>query len=245
MWHPVVEQLKDRYHCLLPDLPEQGRSQPGEPFTIEGSAASIADLIRCKAHHGRASIVGLSEGAQVGVALLALAPDLVERAVISSALTRPLPGMGMITPGLVAVTFKLFVAPFKGNDGWIRLNMNHAAGVPERFFPQFRQSFREQTENGFIHLMIENARFRLPVGIEKAQAPVLVVVGKKEYMAMKQSARDLSAALPNAHSVVVSWDEKSSLAQEHNWALNRPDLFAQTVSAWLEDKPLPAELSKL
>jgi pimeloyl-ACP methyl ester carboxylesterase len=33
MWQPQIEQLGD-YHCLVPDLPEQGQSVNEKPFTI-------------------------------------------------------------------------------------------------------------------------------------------------------------------------------------------------------------------
>src|SRR5512136_2082835 len=105
MWQPQMEGLSD-YHCLVPDLPEQGQSVDEKPFTIQGSAERIANLIRTRAHGGKAHVVGLSEGAQITVALLALAPELVERAIVSSALVRPLPGTGLMTPGLIALSFR-------------------------------------------------------------------------------------------------------------------------------------------
>ncbi len=38
MWQPQLEAFAD-YHCLVPDLPEHGRSAEVKPFTIAGSAA--------------------------------------------------------------------------------------------------------------------------------------------------------------------------------------------------------------
>ena len=100
MWQPQIEQLSD-YHCIVPDLPEQGDSVDGTPFTIQGSAEKIADLIRTRAHNGKAHVVGLSEGAQITLALLSLAPELIDHAIISSALVRPIPGGSLMTPKLI------------------------------------------------------------------------------------------------------------------------------------------------
>ena len=36
-----------------------------------------------------------------------------------------------------------------------------------------------------------------------------------------------------------------SLAEEHNWNLTAPDLFNQTLRAWITDQPLPPELRPL
>ena len=244
MWQPQVEGLGD-YHCLVPDLPEQGKSVNEKPFTIQGSAEQIARLIRERGHSGKAHVVGHFEGAQVTVALLALAPELVERAVVSSALVRPFPGAGLMTPELIALSYRWAVLPFKNNEWWVRLNMKYAAGVPEKYYPQFSQTFRELTESGFTNVMIENQRFRLPQGLEQAKAPTLIVVGKREYAAMRQSARDLANAIPSAQAFEVAHTRKLSLAEEHNWNLSTPELFTQTVRAWISNQPMPSALQPL
>ncbi|HPH98267.1 MAG TPA: alpha/beta hydrolase [Anaerolineaceae bacterium] len=244
MWKPQLAQLTD-FHCLVPDLPEQGQSVDEKPFNIEGAARLVAELIRKRAHGGRACVVGLSEGAQVTVSLLSQAPDCAERAIVSSALVRPIPGAGMITPGLVGLSFRWFVTPFKNNDGWVRLNMKYSAGVPDAYFEDFRRSFQGLTEQGFVNMMMENQRFRIPAGLERAQAPVLFVCGKKEYAAMRQSAVDLARAVPNGKAYQVVHAKKMTLAEEHNWNMTAPDLFNQMVRAWCAGSPLPPELQPL
>ena len=244
MWQPQIEQLGD-YHCLIPDLPEHGQSVNEKPFTIQGSAERIAELIRARAHDGKAHVVGLSEGAQITVALLAIAPELVDHAIVSSALLRPIPGAGLMTPGLVALAFRWSVPPFKNVEWWVPFNMKYAAGVPEQYYPQFSKTFKELTESGFTNVMIENQRFRLPQGLDRVKAPTLVVVGKGEYAAMRQSARDLAAAIPGAQAYEVVHPRKMSLAEEHNWSLTAPDLFTQTVRAWITDQALPPALQPL
>jgi pimeloyl-ACP methyl ester carboxylesterase len=244
MWQPQIDQLSD-FHCLVPDLPEQGQSSAEKPFSISGSAGLIAELIRTRAHGGRAVVVGLSEGAQITVALLSQWLELVERAIVSSALVRPMPGARLLTPGLIRLPYRWSVTPFKNNDWWVRVNMKYAAGVPEAYFPQFRQSFQSLTEDGFTHVMVENQRFRLPQGLERVKAPTLIVAGKHEYAAMRQSARDLANAIPGAQAFQVVHPRKMSLAEEHNWNLSAPELFSQTVRAWISDQPLPPALELL
>ena len=241
MWQPQVDGLGD-YHCLVPDLPEQGQSVMEKPFTISGSAERIAELIRTRAHDGRAHVVGLSEGAQITVALLALAPERVDHAVVSSALVRPIPGARLMTPKLIALSYRWSVPPFKNTAWWIRLNMKYAAGVPEKYYPQFSRNFRELTEAGFVNVMVENQRFRVPPGLERVTAPTLIVVGQREYSAMRQSARDLAAAIPGACACEVAHARKLSLAEEHNWNLTAPELFTHMVRAWISGGPLPSAL---
>jgi pimeloyl-ACP methyl ester carboxylesterase len=239
MWQPQLEAFAD-YHCLAPDLPEHGRSAEVKPFTIAGSAALIADLIRTRGHDGRAHVVGLSEGAQIIVALLAATPEVVDHAVISSALARPIPGMQFISPRLIAWMIDLYM-PFKDSEFWVRANMK-GYGVPDRFYPQFKETTRQLTTAQFVNILIENQRFRLPAGLERVTVPTLVVAGKNEYGIMRQSVRDVAAVIPSAKGCLVVHTRRLGLAEEHNWNLAAPELFNQTVRAWLTDSPLPAFL---
>jgi len=244
MWQPQIEGLPE-FHILAPDLPEHGKSAEIKPFSIQDSAARAAELIRARAHHGKAHVVGLSEGAQITLALLALHPELVDHAIVSSALVRPIPGTTLMSPGLVASSVKWFVEPFKNVDWWIRINMKYSAGVPEKYFPQFKKDFQNLTGESFAHVMVENQRFRLPNGLERVQVPTLVVAGKREYSAMRQSVGDIAAAMPNAKGFLVAHPNKLTLAEEHNWSLAAPDLFTQMVKAWITGKSLPVELQPL
>ncbi len=119
MWCPQVEALQDTYHCLIPDMPEHGLSAAIRPFTIADTARRMAEFIRERAHGRRAHVIGLSEGAQVVVQLLGSAAEVVDHAIISSALVHPLPGVGLLGPPALALIFTLFAAPFQGSDAYV------------------------------------------------------------------------------------------------------------------------------
>jgi pimeloyl-ACP methyl ester carboxylesterase len=242
MWDGVVDILAKEYHCLVPDLPEQGQSDAVAPFTVEFAADCVNELINAFAHGGKAHVVGLSEGAQVTVALLSRCPQVMRSAVVSSAILRPLPGQWMYTRGMFAWMYRWFMKPFNKNDWWIRLNMKYSAGVGDEHFEAFKRSFQGMTEDGFANLMYEAMHYKQPDDLEKADLPVLVVTGNLEYPQMKDSARDLLHVLPNVRGVMVSLGKGSSLAKEHNWALTVPKLFAATVKAWVSEKALPKDL---
>lgn len=241
MWQPQLEGLAD-FHVLVPDLPEHGQSAAIRPFAIDDASRRVAELIRTHAHGSKAHLVGLSEGAQVAMALLARDPQLIQRAILSSALVRPIPGVSLMSPGLIAASVRWFVEPFKNIDAWIRINMKYSAGVPEKYFPQFKKDFQNMTGDLFAHVMVENQRFRLPDGLQNVSVPTLVVAGKKEYGVMRQSVRDIANAIPTAKGFLVAHPRKMSLAEEHNWNMTAPNLFTQMVRAWITGQPLPAEL---
>lgn len=244
MWQPQWEELTD-FHVLVPDLPEHGQSAAIKPFGIQDSAARVAELIRNHAHDGKAHVVGLSEGAQITLALLVCEPQLVQSAIVSSALVRSIPGANLLTPGLIAFCIRWFVEPFKNIDWWIRLNMKYSAGVPETYYPQFKRDFQNLSGDLFAHVLIENQRFRLPIGLDQVSVPTLVVAGKREYGVMRQSVRDIVDAIPTAKGFLVSHSRRLSRAEEHNWNMTVPHLFTNMVKGWITDQPLPAELQSI
>ncbi len=244
-WDPVVARLPD-FHCLVPDLPEHGRSMDIRPFSMQLAADQAAELVREKAHGGKAVVVGLSEGAQTTVQMLATCPEVIERAVVSSALLIPMGGLGWLyTPGVLAWMFRLSVPPFRNSEWWMRLNMKYSAAIPEEFFPQYKANFQLMNEGQFVNIILENQKFRLPGSLEKVNVPTLVVAGKREYEVVKESARRLAAALPDGRAMVLDLGKGSSMRKEHNWAMNAPDLFAQTVRNFIQGKELPGVLKPL
>jgi pimeloyl-ACP methyl ester carboxylesterase len=241
----VVTRLQD-FHCLVPDLPEHGQSMEIRPFTMELAASQAADLVREQAHGGKALVVGLSEGAQTAVQMLASAPEVIERTVVSSALLMPMPGASLLSsPRLLAWSFRFSVPPFRNNEWWMRLNMKYSAAIPDDYFPQYKANFQILNESQFVNLILANQHFRLPGNLGKTMVPTLVIAGKREYAVMKESARQLAAALPNARAMILDLGKGASMAKEHNWAMTAPDLFAQTLRSFFEDHPLPAVLTPL
>jgi pimeloyl-ACP methyl ester carboxylesterase len=246
VWRPQVEAFGNDFHLLVPDLPEQGRSTGAGPFTMVDAAEQVAELVRDRATGRRAHVVGLSEGAQVLVQLLATSPQLVRSAVVSSALVRPMAGAGwMSNPRVLGLMYTTSIAWPRNSDWWVRLNMRSAAGVPDEYFSDFRESFRALTKSGFVDLMRANQAFRLPEGLDNVEAPVIAICGHNEYDAMRRSAVDIAAAIPGAVAYEVVHDRKMRLAEEHNWNMNAPALFNEMLRDFIEGRPLPAALVTL
>lgn len=243
MWQPQVEVLRESYHCLIPDLPEHGRSAAVGPFTIADTARRIAALIHERAHGGRAHVIGLSEGAQVTVQLLGSAAAVVDHAIISSALVHPLFGMSLLGPRALALIFTLFAAPFQHSDRYVRLNMRYGNALPDQYFREVCEDTRRMTAASFTHMILENQRFRIPPALDQVQVPALIVAGQHELPMMRQSTRDLAEALPAGQGYFVSFSTRA--AEEHAWNLHQPDLFNAVIRSCLTDQPLPPELIPL
>jgi pimeloyl-ACP methyl ester carboxylesterase len=231
MWKPQIAQLKDEYHLLVPDLPEHGQSIDVKPMTLQNAAAQVAELIRTRAHGGRAHVVGLSLGAQTTIELLSQSPELVDRAIASGPLMRPLPGIG--TTNLMAKMYW----PFRNMKWLVKWNMK-GLGVPEEYFEEFRRDTAQMTIDGFVRVTLANGNNHLPPNLQAVTVPTLLLVGEKELKIMKESVRDLLAVMPSAQGYVVS-------GAIHNWSLQLPDLFMQTVRAWITGQALPSRLQPL
>jgi pimeloyl-ACP methyl ester carboxylesterase len=231
MWKPQIAQLKDEYHLLVPDLPEHGQSAEVKPMTLQNAAMQVAELIRTRAHGGRAHVVGLSLGAQTTIELLSQSPEMIDRAVASGPLMRPLPGIG--TTNLMAKSYW----PFRNMKWLVKWNMK-GLGVPDEYFEDFRRDTAALTIDGFVRMTLANGNNHVPPNLQAVTVPTLLLVGEKELKIMKESVRDLLAAMPSAQGYVVS-------GAIHNWSLQLPDLFTQTVRAWIAGETLPDALVTL
>lgn len=228
-WQPVVEQLQ-QYHCLVPDLPQHGRSVRHGPFEMRGAATAVAELIRSRMGTGRAHVVGLSLGAQVGVQLLATEPELVDRAVLCGTVINDLPGVpqARLLLGLGArITRSLFFS--------ITRNARYVGVVPAKF-TDHRADMRFMSPTQLVHVVEASAGFTLPEGLDKAESPTLFLTGAKEIRLVHRSAARLAQQMPNGVDRVAT-------DVTHDWPLRYPDLFARTVDSWLSGTALPPEIA--
>jgi pimeloyl-ACP methyl ester carboxylesterase len=101
-WAVQVADLSDEFACLTPDLPGHGSAED-VPFTVEGAAERVADLIAREAPDGRAILVGLSLGGYVAMAVAARWPERVAGLAISGATAEPVPPRSLFYQGLAAI----------------------------------------------------------------------------------------------------------------------------------------------
>ena len=230
MWEKQIESFKD-YHIILMDLPEHGESINENPFTLEGAAKQVIDIIKNIAHNGKAHIIGLSLGAQVIIQMLSMEPEVIDSAVVSGTLVYPIKGTKLLKPLL-----KLN-EPFKNLEFMIKANMK-SLDVPFEYYEQFKKETKNCSVDNLTRILSENMNFNVPKELEKATTKTLVLVGQKERAIMHKSAKALLRTLPNSTGYVVN-------NMPHNWSLVNPELFNNTVKAFIENASLPLELTEI
>ncbi len=234
IWDEQVKDFQD-YHCIIPDLPEHGKSAEVKPFTIECSARMVVDLIKNHAHGGKAHLVGLSLGAQVIVQILAMHPEVVNRALITGTLVRTIPHSETLLK-LVDYTFKAY-KPVKDTNFFIKANMR-MYNISKIHFDQYKESTLELKADSLHRILHENMFFKLPNALKKVNAPILVMMGEKDYKVIRESAMDLFDALPNSKLFIVP-------KMGHVWNMESPDLFNKVLRSWITGKPLPDSIIEL
>ncbi|OBI45729.1 alpha/beta fold hydrolase [Mycobacterium sp. E796] len=226
-WQPVVERMP-QYHSLVPDLPQHGESLQHGPFTMEGAATAVAELVRSRASNGQAHLVALSLGAQVGVQLLATAPELVDRAVLCGTIVNAMPVVRLTAPllGLVA---------WAKQSVTIRRNARRAT-VPSAELDGYRDDVRLLPPAQMAHLVAASGGFTIPEGLDKSDSPTLFLTGAHEMRLVRNSGAALAQRMPNGVDGLA-------IGMGHEWPLQCPDLFARTVDCWLNGTTLPPEIA--
>jgi pimeloyl-ACP methyl ester carboxylesterase len=228
MWDKQVEAFKD-YHCIVPDLPEHGKSAEVKPFTMKGAAEMIIDIIQNRAHGGKAHLVGISLGAQITVQILSMDPEVVDHALISGTLIRSVHHTQELLK-LLDYTFKVY-EPVKNVDFFIKANMR-TYNMPKSYFDMFKESTIIIKPESLSQILTENMLFKLPAYLEKVETPVLVMTGEKDYKVIKESAQSILNILPNSRGA-------AALKVGHLWNLENPELFNNVLRSCITHKELP------
>jgi len=226
-WKPVIEKLDADFYCLAPDLPEQGKSFSIKPFTLNDSAERVAEIIRKKVPGKKAHLVGLSLGGALVLTMLRLYPEVVETAMVTGTAAKLGEGLGKFSISM------LWMLKFYSPKTLVEATIKQ-----QGIFAQYRDlvyndliltgpdlEFNKST-------ITELMKMELPLNNE---IPLLACVGSKETIPAKQAARKLVRTVPHTQGVIVP-------GLNHVWALQDPDLFAQTVQAWVTQNPLPESL---
>ncbi|MCC3356057.1 alpha/beta fold hydrolase [Bacillus sp. REN16] len=229
MWDKQVHYFS-HFHCLVPDLPGHGKSI-AIPFSIENSAERVVNLIEEKSNGKKVILIGFSLGAQIIVQLLSMKPNLIDCAIINSALVRPMTyAMKWIQP-----TIKLSAPLIKKR--WFSKLQAKTLYVSDNDFEKYYEESSQITADALTRVLEENMSFTIPANFKEVTTNILVTVGEKEKSIMKQSAKDLVKANQHAKGVLIP-------NMGHGLSMARPNFFNHMVETWINEGAIPEESKK-
>lgn len=220
-----MEHFND-YYCLVPDLPEHGKSINEGPISIKGCANLIVDLIEKKSNGRKVNIVGHSLGAKIVLELLNTRPEIVHRAVVASALCRDMPLMKFSHKLSI---YKLTTAMLKVN--WILDFQVKQFEVPDKISADsLKKDFQSMTPSILYRIYDEvYQNLVIPAGLQNMNVPTLVVAGEREPKAMKESVKDLVQSIPKSKGVLL-------IKGQHTYPWVLYDDFNKIIRAWINNK---------
>ncbi|WP_420488656.1 alpha/beta fold hydrolase [Paenibacillus arenosi] len=224
MWNKQVEYFKN-FHCLVPDMPEQGQSSDDRPFTINNSADQIIELIEEKGQGKTIVAIGFSLGAQVLIAILSKRPDLIQYAMINSALVKPISYAKIFTKSLG------IVHPLTRNKTFSRIQAK-SMYIDEPLYETYYDENSRMTKDTLARILSENMSFTIPKSFEQANGNILVTVGEKEKKMMKDSMIKIINSNPRCQGFVFP-------KMGHGVSLADPELFNQVTEKWIQHDILP------
>ncbi|MEK3791855.1 alpha/beta hydrolase [Paenibacillus sp. FSL R7-0204] len=231
MWEKQVAAFAG-YHCLVPDLPGHGFSREDQEFTIRSIAEELVSIIEERAQGRKIVVTGFSLGAQVLVQMLGIRPELIDYAIINSALVRPIPSASRLIGPALRLSFPLI------KYRWFARLQAKTLYLGEEYLERYVEESLQMELKTLIRVLEENMSFRIPAGFSDAAGKILVTVGELEKSVMKQSARDLVSANPHSTGLVIP-------RIGHGVPLAKPELFNELVEAWIQDEELPGECKRI
>lgn len=226
MWDKQIKHFTN-FHCLVPDLPEQGKNRNKDHFSINFSAKKIIELIEEKGKGKTVIVIGFSLGAQVLIAMLSIKPDLIQYAMINSALVQPIPFAKALINSL-GLTYSLIKSKTFSK---IQAKSMY---IDETNFENYYHDSFQISKNTFMRILEENMSFTIPKGFENASSNILVTVGEKEKNIMKKSVTEIIQSNPNCTGIIIS-------NIGHGIPLANPNLFNTLIENWLEHDFLPED----
>ena len=227
MWDKQVEHFTD-YHCIVPDLPEQGMSNDGTAFSIKASAEKLNAFIEEKANRKQVIVIGFSLGAQVAIQMLSMKPELIDYAIINSALVRPMFWAKKWISPSIKLTY-----PLIKKQSFSRIQAR-TLYIGEDHFGNYYKETCQMKSDTLIRILEENMSFEIPANFNKARARILVTAGEKEKAIMKKSAADIVQSNPNCIGMIIP-------NIGHGLSLANPTFFNQIIEGWIVAGRTPAE----
>ncbi|KAF4337658.1 hypothetical protein FBEOM_8412 [Fusarium beomiforme] len=233
-WAFVIPHLFD-YHVIVLDLSGHSQSREILPADISSSAERVAVLIRRHAHGGRAHVVGLSMGAFITLRTSRQHPELVLSAIVTAG--HPMEGPWAWVARHPSITYYAMLLLLELVPAWLYMfvaSKGRGMRRHEELLREMRCNRRwdviRAVDRGMLELKWEDIS-SMPV-----KTLAIAAEGIDDVEAVRRMGREMP--VEGSLGAVVR-------GAVHTWNLQKPDLFADVIRAWIEQSPLPRGLELL
>lgn len=229
-WGPVRAELSRSFRCLAPDLLGFGASVASDATTrdLRGPAAwaqrrarQVLDLMDAEGID-RAAVLGNSAaGGAAALALMGLAPERVERAVVmGGAGTGPLPPKVPFYDDPTSASMRDTLARLVADED------DHRDLIDALTIHRLENALRPGAEEAFRSMFEPNPADTEQVDLASIPCPVLALHGEQDRVSATDVSRRLADALPFGRLHVVE-------AAGHWIHVDRPTEFCRRVEEFL------------
>ena len=237
------------YHCIYLDLPEHGKSQIDNNFSIEKTAELIKGFINKKLKDKKIHLVGIAIGGQIILQLLAKHPKLIETATITGVTLRNLAiyknnnenkelaklifdiENEKIDQALSMIKQMKIEILDKKHSNFITKGYLAEYGLGKEYLKDLKDSIDSISEDNLISITEESFKFKIPeIDIQKNNN-LLILYGTKEYPKVKKSAKIIKDHFNNAHIFSV-------YRSIHLWNIHDCEWFNEVISEFISKKKL-------
>jgi 3-oxoadipate enol-lactonase len=218
-WTHQLRAFSDRHRVLAPDLPGHGEAAD-TPFTLDRAVDRVHATI---AEAGdQAGVIGISGGAVVALLACLEHPSQVAWLVLAAGLARPPRWLAVqraiarITPE--AMLTRLLAGTYSGGSA------SHARAAAE--------DFRRCGKSTYLAGLRELSALDLRPRLGEVTVQTLVLCGSRDRANIPLS-RALAAGMPTAQLQIIP-------DATHLWNLQQPEVFNQTVAAFIDARELQA-----
>ncbi|MCW5715609.1 MAG: alpha/beta hydrolase [Bauldia sp.] len=226
MWGEIISHLP-QCRCTMIDLPGHGQSASVPFTTFDDAADEVASVIRPLAHH-KVTIVGISMGSYVGFRLLVRHPELFSHAVFSGFQSGPIPTS-------LSMRIVMAISSWMMNFKSVRQTMVRSMGGSD--VSLISNAYGKPNASAATTRRVGRLAIDFDAGpdLPNVSARTLILAGEKEHATIKQSLPVFERSIPSCVAMIAP-------GMGHGWIAEAPELFAQTVRAWMTDSALPEAL---
>ncbi|MDR2967141.1 MAG: alpha/beta hydrolase [Methanobacteriaceae archaeon] len=242
----------NNHHCIFIDLPEHGKSQTGNNFSIDKSAEIIKSFIEKRLKGKQVHLVGIAIGGQIILQLLAKYHELIETATITGVnlqtsvrstankdenlanLLSDIRNEKIDQSLAVIKELKIEILDKKKPDFIIKGYLAEY-GLGKEYLKSLKESIYSIDEKNLISITEESFKFKLPeIDInhcKKENINLLVLYGTKEYPKVKKSAKIIEDHFNNTQIFSV-------YRSIHLWNIHDCEWFNEVIDEFISNKKL-------